>query len=241
MKQTAIIYCRKSTDRDELQQNSLEHQLNNCRNTVKNRDFVILDEIVESVSAKTEFKRAWFNRMIDECKKWKIDYIIIDEPKRLSRNNIDSSRVIDLMDKQQIKWIIWTSREYITENNRDKFLLLLDLGLSKMDNEDRSKDVKDKMFTALHKWKWLWQAIFWYKNIWTKWKKDVQVIEEEADLVLQSFIMRTQNKTLQEIANFINEKYGTKWNSERVSKMLTNTKYYWLQKFWWQEALLSLI
>lgn len=239
MKQTAIIYCRKSTDRDDLQQNSIEHQLNNCRNTAKVRDFVVLDEIVESISAKTEFKRDWFNKMIDECKKWKIDYIIIDEPKRLSRNNLDSSRVIDLMDKQQIKWIIWTSREYTTENNRDKFLLLLDLGLSKMDNEDRSKDVKDKMKTALFKWKWLWQAIFWYKNIWRKWNKWIEVIDSEADLVLKSFIMRTQNKTLQEIADFINSKTGNKWNSERVSKMLTNTKYYWLQKFWWNEALLD--
>ncbi len=239
MKQTVIIYCRKSTDREELQQNSLEHQLNNCRNTVKVKDFVVLDEITESKSAKEEFKRAWFNRMIDECKKWKVDYIVIDEPKRLSRNNIDSSRVMDLLDKKKIKWIIWTSREYLTENNRDKFLLLLDLWLSKMDNEDRSKDVKDKMMTALHKGKWLWQAIFWYRNIWTKGKKDVEVIEKEAELVRKAFIMRSQNNTLQDIAFFINAQVGTKWNSERVSKMLKNTKYYWLQRFWWDEALLD--
>lgn len=239
MKQTAVIYCRKSTDREDLQQNSIEHQINNCRNTVSKRDFIVLDEITESKSAKDEFKRAWFNRMIDECKKWKIDFIVIDEPKRLSRNNIDSSRIIDLLDKKQIKWIIWTSREYLTDNSRDKFLLLLDLWLSKMDNEDRSKDIKDKMITALHKWKWLWQSIFWYRNVWTKWKKDIEVIEEEAELVRKAFIMRSQNKTLKEIADFINNKINTNWSAERVSKMLVNTKYYWLQKFWWDEALLD--
>lgn len=240
MKETAIIYCRKSTDREEMQQNSLEHQLNNCRNTVKIRDFVLLDEIVESVSAKEEYKRAWFNRMIDECKKWKIDYIIIDEPKRLSRNNIDSSRAIDLLDKYKIKGVVCTWwRQFLAESSTDKLMLLFELWFSKKDNEDRSKDVKDKMRTALHKWKWLWQAIFWYKNVWSKWKKDIAVIEDEAKLVREAFIMRSQNMPLQKIADYINEQTWTKWNAERVSKMLKNTKYYWLQQFWGQEALLD--
>jgi DNA invertase Pin-like site-specific DNA recombinase len=67
MKQTAIIYCRKSTDREEMQQNSLEHQLNNCRNTASLLDLEVIDEISESKSAKDEFTRAGFNRMIDKC------------------------------------------------------------------------------------------------------------------------------------------------------------------------------
>jgi hypothetical protein len=37
----------------------------------------------------------------------------------------------------------------MADNSRDKFLLQLDLSLSKMDNEDRSKDVKDKMQTCV--------------------------------------------------------------------------------------------
>jgi DNA invertase Pin-like site-specific DNA recombinase len=41
--------------------------------------------------------------MIEICKSKKIDYIICDEPKRLSRNNLDTSRLIDLLDKKQIK------------------------------------------------------------------------------------------------------------------------------------------
>jgi len=41
--------------------------------------------------------------MVELCKREKADYIIIDEPKRLSRNNIDTSRIIDLLDKQKIK------------------------------------------------------------------------------------------------------------------------------------------
>ena len=38
--------------------------------------------------------------------------------------------------------------------------------------------------------------------------------------------MRSQNRTLQEISDFLEEKTKKKWSGERVSKMLTNTKYY---------------
>ena len=56
--------------------------------------------------------------LIKICKTWKIDYIIINEPKRLSRNNLDTVKIIDLMDKK-----LATSREYNSDNSRDKFLL----------------------------------------------------------------------------------------------------------------------
>ncbi len=53
----AIIYYRKSTDRDDKQANSLEHQLTNCRRTADVNGFNIIEEIGESKSAKTEGTR----------------------------------------------------------------------------------------------------------------------------------------------------------------------------------------
>jgi DNA invertase Pin-like site-specific DNA recombinase len=53
----SLIYYRKSTDRDDKQANSLEHQLNNCRNTARLFELEIFEEIGESKSAKTEFTR----------------------------------------------------------------------------------------------------------------------------------------------------------------------------------------
>ena len=120
-----IIYYRKSTDRDDKQANSLEHQLENCLRVVEKYNLDIFKKIWESKSAKDEGTRAWFNELIKICKTWKIDYIVIDEPKRLLKNNIDTSRIIDLLDKNQIKWILWSTREYRADNSRDKFLLQL--------------------------------------------------------------------------------------------------------------------
>lgn len=53
----AVIYYRKSTDRDDKQANSLEHQLSNCRKTAQDRSMDIIEEIPECRSAKTEFTR----------------------------------------------------------------------------------------------------------------------------------------------------------------------------------------
>jgi DNA invertase Pin-like site-specific DNA recombinase len=40
-----IIYYRKSTDRDDKQANSLEHQLENCRKVVISNNFDVVKEI----------------------------------------------------------------------------------------------------------------------------------------------------------------------------------------------------
>ena len=40
-----IIYYRKSTDRDDKQANSLEHQLNNCRKTAELKSLKVFKEI----------------------------------------------------------------------------------------------------------------------------------------------------------------------------------------------------
>lgn len=177
----AIIYYRKSTDRDDRQANSLEHQLANCRKIAELNNLDVIEEIWESKSAKTEWTRTWFNRLIKICRTWKINYIVIDEPKRLSRNNLDSARVIDLFDKKQVKWIYSTGRTYLADQINDIFLLQLDLSLSKMDNAHRGKDVRDKMITCMtNTGRFLWKAPFWYKNITVrKWHKEIIVDERE--------------------------------------------------------------
>lgn len=237
-----IIYYRKSTDRDDKQANSLQHQLDNCRRTAENHNLIIHKEIEESKSAKTEFTRDWFNELIKLCKTWKIAYIIIDEPKRLSRNNIDTSRIIDLLDKNKIKWILATSREYKSDNSRDKFLLQLDLSLSKMDNEDRSKDVKDKMITAFNRWQWVCKAPIWYKNITIKkGHKDIVINEDIAPFIRKAFELRISWYSYTKIQDYLYDSWikSSVWTKiwlEQIRKILRNTFYMWIMKWGWLES-----
>lgn len=228
----AIIYYRKSTDRDDKQANSLEHQLANCRRIASVNNLDVIEEIWESKSAKTEWTRAWFNKLIRLCRTRKIDYIVIDEPKRLSRNNLDSARIIDLFDKQQVKWIYSTGRFYSAEQINDVFLLQLDLSLSKMDNAHRSKDVKEKMITCVNNTRrFLRKAPFWYKNITVKkWHKEIIVDEKEAKIVKEIFDLRLENKAYTTIARILQDKYGQKINlsykANRIHQLVGNKFYY---------------
>ena len=236
----ATIYCRKSTDRDEMQQNSLDHQLDNCKLTIEKYNLQLFcDPIVESVSAKEEFTREWFNEMIKKCKTGKIDFIVIDEPKRLSRNNIDTSRVIDLMDKKMIKWIYATTRVYLSENPRDKFLLQLDLSLSKMDNEDRSIDVKNKMISVLKSGRFLGKAPFWYKNVWPKGKKEIVIDEEKAPYLKMIFRLKTQGYSYKEIWKKLFDAWckNSVWRpypTSTIIDIIQNQFYVWIMKFAWE-------
>lgn len=230
-------YCRKSTDVDDKQQNSLDHQIESCKRTAKKYWLEIYKETIESKSAKTEFKREWFNEMIKICKKWVVDYIICDEPKRLSRNNIDSSRIIDLMDKKQIKWVLTSAREYFTKNPRDKFFLQFDLSLWKMDNEDRGIDVNAKMITAFQKWKRMWKAPIWYKNrTIRKGHKDIIVDDEIAPYIKKAFELRIAWYSYSKLSDFFAENWirtssWRKFSRERVKKILNDTFYFWLMKW----------
>ena len=93
----AIIYCRKSTDRDDKQQNSIESQLSACTRVLEQEWCALVDTLFESASAKKSGSRAVFDSMISFCKKWKVDFIIVDEASRLSRNNTDSDKVLGLL------------------------------------------------------------------------------------------------------------------------------------------------
>lgn len=240
-----IIYYRKSTDRDDKQANSLEHQLENCLKVSKKYDLEIIEKIWESRSAKDEGTRKGFNEMIKICKTWKVDYIIIDEPKRLSRNNIDTSRIIDLMDKNLIKGILWSNREYKSDNSRDKFLLQLDLSLSKMDNEDRSKDVKEKMETCIRNTnRYLWKAPYWYKNITIKkGHKEIIVDKKEAEIVREIYSLRLENKAYSTICYILWDKYWDKINlslyPSRLQKLVKSKFYYWIFLWSWKERIWS--
>lgn len=64
-----IIYCRKSTSREDKQAVSIEHQRETCRRVSIMNNLEVVEEILEEKSAKESGKRPEFLRMINRCKK----------------------------------------------------------------------------------------------------------------------------------------------------------------------------
>jgi DNA invertase Pin-like site-specific DNA recombinase len=71
--------------------------------TIEKNNFTLVETFIESASAKKSGKRPVFDSMLTLCKKGKIDYIIVDEASRLSRNSTDSARILGLLEEKQIE------------------------------------------------------------------------------------------------------------------------------------------
>ena len=235
MHKKAIIYCRKSTDRDDKQQNSLESQMNACMRTIEKNQLILIDSFIESASAKKSGKRPIFETLLSLCKKGKVDYIVVDEASRLSRNNTDSAKILWLLEEEHIKGIYTTSQRYVWEQASELFMLLLNFGMAKLDNDTRARNIKSRMITCAEKWRCLWKAPFGYKNITIL--KDGQVSRKgvlrdplTAPIVEHIFRMRgEEKKSIVDISSYFQKEYGTtmkhKFSFQWIDKMLKNKFY----------------
>lgn len=84
----AIIYCRKSTDRDDKQALSLPAQIDVCRRIAEERGLEIVEVIEESMSAKSP-GRPLFAAMLARFYADEADVLVCYHLNRLARNPID--------------------------------------------------------------------------------------------------------------------------------------------------------
>lgn len=240
-----VLYCRKSTDRDDKQQNSIEAQLSACTRTIEKNNFTLVDTFIESASAKKSGKRSIFDSMLALCKRGNIDYIIVDEASRLSRNSTDSAKILGLLEEKQIEWIYTTSQNYFWEQASELFMLLLNFGMAKLDNDTRARNIKSRMITCAEKWRCLWKAPFGYKNVTIL--KDGQVSQKGvlkdplfAPIVERIFRMRwEEKKTIADIANICQKEYSSLWWKHRftlqwIDKLMKNPFYIWMIRYAWK-------
>ena len=240
-KQHAIIYLRKSTDREDRQQISIETQRQYCEKLALEYNLETYT-IEEHKSAKEEWKRPWFKQLLSLCKKWNFDYVIAYDPTRVSRNTIDSAYFTELINKWYIKWFYASeSRQFFNWTDIFSALMLwISFLMSKADNQMRSSNIRKKMEVYFQQWKVMTKPPFWYKfkqffDEYWKIKSDLIIIEKEAEIVKKSFEMRKRWKTLQEISDYFKENWYKK-NNWWVDRILKNTFYIWIQKWKLWEA-----
>ncbi len=234
----AIIYCRKSTDRDDKQQNSLESQENASLRTLKEKDLELVEIILESASAKEEWKRPNFARMLEMCRSGKVDYIIVDEVSRLTRNAMDWARILWLLEKWQILAVHATSRSYYSSQANDHFMLQLDAWIAKLDNDLRKRNVKARMITCAEKWQILGKAPFGYRNTVKVENgvvigKNVSIDVLEAEMVRKIYDLRVNHRaTLKEISITCKKEFWNRvkhsFNQQSIKKILNNKFYIWV-------------
>lgn len=135
------LYARKSTEQDERQAMSIGSQIKEMSDLANREQLSIVDIKQESFSAKASAARPIFNIMLQEIREGKYDAILTWAPDRLARNAGDLGSLVDLMDAGKLQKIR-TFGQSFSNNPNEKFLLMILGSQAKLENDNRSINVK---------------------------------------------------------------------------------------------------
>lgn len=138
---TYCLYARKSSESDERQAMSIDSQLSEMRSLADSEGLNVVCEKHESHSAKDSGQRPLYNEMLSELASGKYNAILTWAPDRLSRNAGDLGSIVDLMDQHRLLHIRTYSQTF-TNSPNEKFLLMILCSQAKLENDNKSINVK---------------------------------------------------------------------------------------------------
>ena len=135
-----VMYLRKSTEGTERQVRSIPDQERDCKELAQHLGLNVVDVIKEEKSAKIPGKRDDFKNMLKRIRAKEFDAIIAWHPDRLSRNSIESGKILHMLDTDVIKDIRFVSHQFSNDAN-GKMLLGMLFVFSKHYSDDLSTKV----------------------------------------------------------------------------------------------------
>ncbi len=156
-----ILYCRKSSEAEDRQVQSLESQQQELLDLATRLGLDVVKVLHESQSAKAE-GRPVFASLISMIQNKEADAILCWKLDRLARNMADAGRVIDLLQRGVIKEIKTNDATHLPSDN--VLMLAVQLGMANQYIRDLSENVKRGNKTKLEQGGWPNRAPFGYKN-----------------------------------------------------------------------------
>ena len=136
------VYARKSSETEDRQMLSIPAQWAEMNKLATRTPGLSNEkiELSESKSAKVANKREQFNQLIEYIENKEVDTILVWHADRLSRNPIDSAKIVDLMDRKLLIRIITPTQTY-QNNPNDKMWLAFNMIQAKYENDKKGVDV----------------------------------------------------------------------------------------------------
>lgn len=156
-----LIYCRKSTDTEDKQTQSLESQETEMRRLAEGHNLHVVGVLTESMSAKAE-GRPVFNEMLNTIARGEADGIICWKLDRLARNMLDGGKIIDLLQRSVIKEIRTIESIHLPTDN--VFMMAIHFSSANQYVRDLSVNVKRGNRTKLERGEWPNHAPIGYLN-----------------------------------------------------------------------------
>ena len=220
-------YARVSTDTDK-QLVSLETQKNHYEKYIKARpDWEYAGLYYdEGVTGTKLAKRDGLLRLLDDCDKGLIDYIIVKSISRFSRNTVDSIEIVRKLCQDGI--YIYFEKENIDTGKMEGELLLSILSSlaeseSRSISENETWGIQKRFMNGTFK---IGYPPYGYKNV----NGEMIVVEEQAEIVRWIFSEILTGKSSGTIAKELNQrgvpsKRDGRWEGPVITGMIRNEKY----------------
>lgn len=224
-----ILYIRKSSESEDRQVMSLDAQENEMMRIAKRDNLEIVGIIKESHSAKLTGARPEFNRMIKGIRAGKYNAILTWAPDRISRNAGDLGQIIDLMDAGKLECVQTYSQMFFNDPN-SKFMFMMLGSQAKLENDQKSINVKRGNREKLKRGDWINGAPFGYLN--DKATKKIIIDPVRAPYVAQMFeLYSTGLNSFKQIASILYEqglrtKSNKKVHGSNIQTIINRTFYY---------------
>lgn len=220
-------YARVSTDSDE-QLVSLETQKNHYERYIKARPEWEYAGLYydEGVTGTKLAKRDGLLRLLADCDKGMIDYIIVKSISRFSRNTVDSIEIVRKLCQDGI--YIYFEKENIDTGKMEGELLLSILSSlaeseSRSISENETWSIQKRFMNGSFK---IGYPPYGYKNV----NGEMIIEPEKAEIVRWIFDEILAGKSPAEVAKELNRrgvpsKRGGRWEGHVINGMLRNEKY----------------
>jgi DNA invertase Pin-like site-specific DNA recombinase len=215
------LYARKSSESDERQAMSIDSQIKEMK-VLAGRDKILIKEIrYESHSAKQSGQRPVFKELIADILLGEFTGILTWHPDRLSRNAGDLGAIVDLMDQGKLQEIKTYSQSFKNQPN-DKFLLMILCSQAKLENDNKSVNVKRGIRT---KCEMGWRpgvAPLGYMNRAYGGIKDIIIDPERAPIVQKAFEMVVYtNMSGRSLKTWMDQQGFTSRGGKQITRSMT--------------------
>ncbi len=227
------LYARKSTEGDEKQALSIDSQIKEMTQIAERENLLVSEIRRESHSAKESGTRPVFEELVKDIDSGIFDGVITWAPDRLSRNAGDLGKLVDRMDQKKLIQIK-TFGQTFTNSPSDKFLLMILCSQAKLENDNKSINVKRGMRTRCEMGLWPAQPPTGYRKVNDRTAKcEVELDPERAEIIRQIFEKIAYEKwSVSRVHKWL--KYELDFKTHRgfhlslgnVFKIIDNTFYY---------------
>lgn len=198
------IYVRVSTEEQATEGYSISAQLQTLRQYTNLHGWEIVEEYVdEGISGKNIKDRPAMRKLVEDVEKDKFQALLVWKISRLSRNMLDTLKLLDKFEYYNVKFISY-SENFDTGTPIGRLVVQLMASIAEMERNTLSENVKLGMKQRAMEGLWNGGVVFGYN---LNDRKLLVINQDEAEVVKLIFTMYADGKGLRAIANYLNRVY----------------------------------